>query len=174
MAKKDQLLADRIEEAIRKNESLEALTTDNVRRDVARAKITEQKGKNAKLIKMTNQRNKTKAAPEKSSSTRTKATSGSALTSSKKSSATKSGKTSAPVKSSKTALKVSKLKSSPASRSQKAPSGGKSQKAPSGGKKYAESRKSSGAKPKPSKLSVVGFRGRASYSSNKKDSLRSS
>ncbi|KAH7568116.1 hypothetical protein JRO89_XS07G0239900 [Xanthoceras sorbifolium] len=177
VARKDHLLAERIEEAIRKNESLEALTTDNVRRDVARTKITEQKGKSANLIKMSNQKNKTKAASEKSSSGRTKVMSAqttgrkssssvrtkamSAPNSGRKSSATKSGKASTPAKSSKTTFKVSKLKSSPASRSQKAPSGGK---------KHTESRKSSVGKSRASKLSVVGFRGRASYS-NKKESL---
>ncbi|KAK8485966.1 hypothetical protein V6N11_031241 [Hibiscus sabdariffa] len=60
VAKKDSLLAERIEEAIRKNESLESLTVDNVRRDTARVRITEQKGKNVKLIKVSNQKNKTK------------------------------------------------------------------------------------------------------------------
>ncbi|KAK8597355.1 hypothetical protein V6N13_001968 [Hibiscus sabdariffa] len=68
VAKKDSLLAERIEEAIRKNESLESLTVDNVRRDTARVRITEQKGKNVKLIKVSNQKNKTK---DVSSSVRT-------------------------------------------------------------------------------------------------------
>ncbi|KAE8729363.1 DEAD-box ATP-dependent RNA helicase 39 [Hibiscus syriacus] len=60
VAKKDLLLAERIEEAIRKNESLESLTVDNVRRDTTRTRITEQKGKNVKLIKVSNQKNKAK------------------------------------------------------------------------------------------------------------------
>ncbi|KAL9449527.1 hypothetical protein AB3S75_011450 [Citrus x aurantiifolia] len=155
VAKKDVLLADRIEEAIRKNESLDALTKDNVRRDVARTRITEQKGKTAaKLMKVSRQKNKTKAALEKSSQT-----------SGRKSSVTKSGKASTPAKSSKAAVKISKpvktftgsRKSSPASSSRKASSGGKMGAGKSGA----------------SKLSVVGFRGRASYS-DKKASLRPS
>ncbi|KAK2659126.1 hypothetical protein Ddye_005659 [Dipteronia dyeriana] len=189
VAKKDHLLAECIEEAIRKNESLEALTTDNVRRDVARAKITEQKGKSAKLITMSNQKNKTKSTSEKYSSVRTNVTSAqtsrrttsatkpgkasassvrtkvtTTQTSGRKPSATKFGKASAPAKSSKTTFKVSKLKSSPA---------GRSQNTPSGGRKRTESRNSSEGKSRASKLSVVGFRGRASYS-KKKESLRSS
>lgn len=155
VAKKDVLLADRIEEAIRKNESLDALTKDNVRRDVARTRITEQKGKTAaKLMKVSRQKNKTKSALPKSSQT-----------SGRKSSVTKSGKASAPAKSSKAAVKISKpvkaftgsRKSSPASSSRKASSGGKKGAGKSGA----------------SKLSVVGFRGRASYS-DKKASLRPS
>ncbi|GMI98866.1 RH39 [Hibiscus trionum] len=60
VAKKDSLLAERIDEAIRKNESLESLSVDNVRRDSARVRITEQKGKNVKLMKESNQKNKNK------------------------------------------------------------------------------------------------------------------
>ncbi|KAK9216417.1 hypothetical protein WN944_008426 [Citrus x changshan-huyou] len=197
VAKKDVLLADRIEEAIRKNESLDALTKDNVRRDVARTRITEQKGKTAaKLMKVSRQKNKTKAAldaltkdnvqrdvartriTEQKGKTAAKlmkvsrqknktkaALEKSSQTSGRKSSVTKSGKASTPAKSSKAAVKISKpvktftgsRKSSPASISRKASSGGKMGAGKSGA----------------SKLSVVGFRGRASYS-DKKASLRPS
>ncbi|XVE55093.1 hypothetical protein DITRI_Ditri03aG0133200 [Diplodiscus trichospermus] len=131
VAKKDLLLAERIEEALRKNESLESLTADNVRRDVARARITEQKGKTAKLIKVSHQKNKTSAA--------------STHTSAKKPSIAKSVKSPAPAKPSKKIVKVTKNL--------------KTAKASSVGKKNKPSGTSTGKK-----LSVVGFRGRASSS----------
>ncbi|CAN1220826.1 DEAD-box ATP-dependent RNA helicase 39 [Linum grandiflorum] len=49
VAKKDVPLSSRIEEAIRKNESLESLTMDGIRRDKARVRITENKGKIVRL-----------------------------------------------------------------------------------------------------------------------------
>lgn len=135
VAKKDGLLAERIEEAIRKNESLESLTTDNVRRDVARTRITEQKGKTAKLIKVSNQKTKTTAV--------------SARTSGKRPSITKSAKpSSTPAKPSRKIVKVTKN-----SKTTKASSVGK-QNRPTGGSSTSTARK----------LNVVGFRGRASSS----------
>ncbi|XP_048226636.1 DEAD-box ATP-dependent RNA helicase 39-like isoform X2 [Ricinus communis] len=108
VAKKDLQLAARIEEAIRKNESLESLTTDNVRRDIARAQITEQKGKKAKLIKLSSQKNKINTIADKSSTNSTKAAS----------SVNKSRKASTPAKSVKAVkvaktLKISRKTSSP-------------------------------------------------------------
>ncbi|OMO59277.1 hypothetical protein CCACVL1_24957 [Corchorus capsularis] len=94
VAKKDSLLAERIEEAIRKNESLESLTVDNVRRDVARARITKQKEKSAKLIQVSNQKTKSKPASNH--------------TSGKKSSVAKSVKSPTPAKPSNKMVKVSK------------------------------------------------------------------
>ncbi|KAL7245813.1 hypothetical protein ACSBR2_001029 [Camellia fascicularis] len=171
VAKKDQTLATRIEDAIMKNESLESLTVDNVKRDIARSRITEQK--NFKSAKISNQ-NKSKAAPVKSSSVpnqknKSKATSmkpssdrGKVLFT-KKSSGTKPGNGSAPSKYPKTAIKVSKsFKSSSASTSKRSFSGGK---------KIMDSRKSGGVKSTTSKLNVVGFRGRSSLS-DKKQPLR--
>lgn len=171
VAKKDQTLAARIEDAIMKNESLESLTVDNVKRDIARSRITEQK--NFKSAKISNQ-NKSKAAPVKSSSVpnqknKSKATSmkpssdrGKVLFT-KKSSGTKPGKGSAPSKYPKTAIKVSKsFKSSSASTSKRSFSGGE---------KIMDSRKSGGVKFTTSKLNVVGFRGRSSLS-DKKQPLR--
>lgn len=132
VAKKDLLLATRIEEAMRKNESLESLTTDNVRRDVARARITGSKVMNAKSLKVSQQKNKV---------------------------VLKGKKTSAPAKSTKPAVKVSKsIKSSTASTSRK-PS--------SGGKKQTASRRSSSVQTTTTKLSVVGFRGRNSWTNQK-------
>lgn len=142
VAKRDVLLAARIEEAMRKNESLEALNKDNVRRDVARAQITEQKGKKEKLIKQSNQRNKAKAATVKSSSNLTKA-----------SSVNKSGKSSTLAKSAKGVKVVKTVRAS--SRTSLA------------GNKKTGSKKSTAVKSTASKLRVVPLRGRSSSSSKK-------
>ena len=154
VAKRDLTLATRIEEALRKNESLESLTVDNVRRDIARSRITEQKRTNVKSVKISNQKNKiTRKAKEES-------------TPNSKNKVTRKGKeASTPAKSSKRAVQVSKSSSS-ANTSRKAPS-------TSSGKKPTAIKKSRPVKSAASKLSVVGFRGRASWS-NKKESLRSS
>lgn len=151
VAKKDLLLATRIEEAIRKNESLEALTADNLRRDVARAKISEQKAKNANLVKVSKQKNKTKVESMKSSSK-----AASTQTSGRKTLGGKSGKVSPPTKSKKTVKILKPSKSSSA--------GGGSKRALSGVMKRADSKRSSSVKSSTSKLSVVGFRGRSSSS----------
>ncbi|CAI9116456.1 OLC1v1017598C1 [Oldenlandia corymbosa var. corymbosa] len=68
VAKKDQLLASRIEEAIMKNESLESLSVDSVKRDKARANIAEQKGKAVKLFKVSKLKSNSKTTSAKSSS----------------------------------------------------------------------------------------------------------
>ncbi|GAV58225.1 DEAD domain-containing protein/Helicase_C domain-containing protein [Cephalotus follicularis] len=144
VARKDHMLADRIEEAIRKNESLESLTLDNVRRDIARAQITQQKGIKEKLIKTSNQKNNTESPSVKSPRVRKRV-----VTAGIKSSRAKSRKASAPLISLK-ALKVSKSLNSSSGRTTK--------NALSGGKKQT-------VKSPASKLNVVGFRG-------KKESLR--
>nr|POF20374.1 dead-box atp-dependent rna helicase 39 [Quercus suber] len=157
VAKRDLVLATRIEEALRKNESLESLTVDNVRRDIARSRITEQKRTIVKSVKISNQKNKiTRKAKEESAPNL-------------KNKVTRKGKeASTPAKSSKRAVQVSKSvkSSSSANTSRKAPS-------TSSGKKQTAIKKSRSVKSAASKLSVVGFRGRASWS-NKKESLRSS
>lgn len=158
VTRKDLTLATRIEEALRKNESLESLTVDNVRRDIARSRITEQKRTNVKSVKVSNQKNKvTRKAKEESAPN-------------SKNKVTRKGKeASTPAKSSKRAIQVSKSvksSSSSANTSRKAPS-------TSSGKKQTAIKKSRSVKSAASKLSVVGFRGRASWS-NKKESLRSS
>ncbi|CAK7346723.1 unnamed protein product [Dovyalis caffra] len=117
VAKKDQLLAARIDEAIRKNESLESLTTDNVRRDIARARITEQQGKSAKFVKASIQKSNSKAAAAKSPSVQAKAAS----------SVTKSGKASTPAKSFKAVKAAKRVKSYSASNSRKTSPGVKKQ-----------------------------------------------
>ncbi|GMH17052.1 hypothetical protein Nepgr_018893 [Nepenthes gracilis] len=66
VAKKDLALATRIEEAIRKNESLESLTADSVRRDIARAQIVRQTEKSSKkVIKPSKKENLNKVASTK-------------------------------------------------------------------------------------------------------------
>ncbi|KAE9457457.1 hypothetical protein C3L33_10639, partial [Rhododendron williamsianum] len=183
VTKKDLMLATRIEQAIMKNESLESLTLDNVRRDVARSQITAEK--NSKSMNISNQKNKSKSPSLlKPSSVRGK------FPSSEKTSGPKSGKASASSKTTRTPINVSKSpKFSAASSSKRATSGGKkttdsrksgavksaagsSKRAPSGGKKTTDSRKSGAVKLRTSKLNVVGFRGRSS-SSNARESLRS-
>ncbi|XP_030550873.1 DEAD-box ATP-dependent RNA helicase 39-like [Rhodamnia argentea] len=148
IAKKDLALATRIEEAIRKNESLEALTVDNVRRDIARARISEHKGKNTKSSKVSDQRNKGKSAAAKSSNSRTKAAS--SQVSGRTTVGTKAVKTSSSTKPSR-AVKISKVMRPSAV--------GKSAKTSSSGRKQTQS--------KSGKLSVVGFRGRNSSLSKK-------
>ncbi|CAI9291607.1 unnamed protein product [Lactuca saligna] len=57
ITKKDMTLADRVEEAMRKNESLESLTVDNVRRDnSSRPKLQHNKSKASKSIKISDQK----------------------------------------------------------------------------------------------------------------------
>nr|DAD46902.1 TPA_asm: hypothetical protein HUJ06_016839 [Nelumbo nucifera] len=149
VAKKDLILASRIEEAIRKNESLESLTADNVRRDIVNARINQQKGKN--MANASNHKNKTTPA-SKSSKTRGKASS--IQTAGRKTAGAKTGKTSRHLKIGKTVAQASKQsKSSPS--------------------KQMGGRKSGSVKPMGTKIRVVGFRGRSS-SSTQKGSLRSS
>lgn len=151
VAKKNLMLANRIEEAIKKNESLESLSVDSVRRDIARSRIAPLKGN---LVRVSNQKNKSRSA-------------------------------SAPAKFGKASFQASKsVKPSNASTSRKASSSASSsrkgssspsnsRKAPSSGKRQPESRRSSVVKSTASKLSVVGFRGRASWS-DKRESVASS
>ncbi|XP_058111031.1 DEAD-box ATP-dependent RNA helicase 39 [Magnolia sinica] len=157
VAKKDLALATRIEEAMRKNESLELLTADNVRWEVAKTRMNDHKGKKPNLVKVSNQKTKGKSVPTKSSKSSGKAVQTSAR---KTSVVTKTGKASAPSRTRK-AVTVSKpLKSSASS----------SRKESMNGKKRTESRKSNAVKSTPSKLNIVGFRGRSS--SMKKQSSR--
>ncbi|KAL1196024.1 DEAD-box ATP-dependent RNA helicase 39 [Cardamine amara subsp. amara] len=67
ISRKDQMLAGRIEEAMRNNESLESLTTDNVRRDAARTRITQDKGRSIKQIREVSKQRNTKDKPASSS-----------------------------------------------------------------------------------------------------------
>ncbi|KAM1759709.1 hypothetical protein ACFX12_002666 [Malus domestica] len=154
VAKKNLMLANRIEEAIKKNESLESLSVDSVKRDIARSRITPQNGKNVKPVRVSNQKNKSRPAFAP----------------------TKSAKPSFQSSKSVEPSRASSLKRAPssASNSRKAPSSANSsRKASFSEKRQPEGRRFSTVKSTPSKLSVVGFRGRASWS-NKKESLESS
>ncbi|KAM5562159.1 DEAD-box ATP-dependent RNA helicase 39 [Rosa sericea] len=133
VAKKNLMLATRIEEAIKKNESLESLSVDSVKRDVARARITPQKASNPKFTRVSNQKSKSRPSGTKYAKTSVQAS--------------KSGK----------AVKPSNTNNS--------------KKAFSSGKRPSESRRSTAVKSSASKLSVVGFRGRTSWSNKKESSV---
>ncbi|BAU01815.1 hypothetical protein VIGAN_11113400 [Vigna angularis var. angularis] len=140
VAKKDLDLASKIEEAIRNNESLEAITKESVRRDTARTQITEQKGKGRKMVQVSKVKGKF----------------GSRSSSGNNGSGIKSGKAS-PVKSMKKGINVSKSGNS--SRASSTIRKGSSDKRQTG--KVVSTTKSTN-----SKLNVVGFRGKKSSSNN--------
>lgn len=146
VAKKDLMLANHIEEAIMKNESLESLSVDSVKRDNARSRINVLKERNEKLVRVSNSKNKAKASVKKSSDARGK-------TIVTKSSVQKSGKAST-YKPKATGSKVFKTSKSSGSSSS-------SRGTRSGGKKQSGN-KSSGVPRSTQKLNVVGFRGRSS------------
>lgn len=168
VAKRDLLLATRIEEALKKNESLESLSVDSIKRDIARSNITEQKEKKEKLVKASNSKNK-----KQSSSTKLPSTSGKGIAV-KKSSKAISRKAPTPSKP-KNVIKVSKTSSGKPKNVIKVSntSSGKKQSTPSRPKTVIKLSKSPSGKTqsesqKPgSKLNVVGFRGRSSLSSSK-------
>lgn len=149
VAKKDQVLAMRIEEAIRKNESLESLSVDSVKRDVARSRIKEQKEKNVKLLKVSKLKNK-----------------GKAITTGNSSSA--EGKSKIPKKTSGNGIKS--VQKTFKTKVTKKPSGASSSDRKNSGWKPQAKNKSSASKSAP-KLNVVGFRGRSSLS-NKSGNMK--
>jgi len=155
VARKDLDLASKIEEAIRKNESLEAITKESVRRDIPITQITEQKGKGRKMVQVSKVKGKF----------------GSRASSGNNGSGIKSGKGS-PVKSMKKGINVSKSgKSSSTSSTLRKVSSEKRQTSKVVlSKGYSEKRKTSKAvgatKSTNSKLNVVGFRGKISSSNN--------
>ncbi|GFP78992.1 dead-box ATP-dependent RNA helicase 39 [Phtheirospermum japonicum] len=67
IAKKDSMLAARIEEAVTKNESLESVSVDSIKRDLARSNVNRQKDKNEKTVKFSSLKNKGNATSTKSS-----------------------------------------------------------------------------------------------------------
>ncbi|CAI0396322.1 unnamed protein product [Linum tenue] len=159
ITKKDVPLATRIEEAIRKNESLESLTMDGVRRDKARARITEQKGKNVRLSKSSSQSSKTKPLGVKSNS------------STKVLDSTRSSRRKpSPATASRRVVKVGKtLKFSKIEKPSKTTNSSKTFKSSSGPKKQTGKKRSPTAVPPGGpKLSVAALRGRSS-SSNKRE-----
>uniref|UniRef100_A0A803NM24 DEAD-box ATP-dependent RNA helicase 39 n=3 Tax=Cannabis sativa TaxID=3483 RepID=A0A803NM24_CANSA len=187
VAKKNVSLANRIEEAIRKNESLESLSINSVQRDIARDKITEQKGKNERLFKIAKQGGKIKADSEKSSQSQglksrrsagpaKSANSGIKLSKSVKMSSPRRGSSSssAPRRSSSSSSSPrrgssSSSASSPRRASSSSPSSPR--KASSSGRKQLGSKRSSAEKSTSSKLNVVGFRGQSFWSNKKEPSM---
>ncbi|XP_010421880.1 PREDICTED: DEAD-box ATP-dependent RNA helicase 39 [Camelina sativa] len=139
VSRKDQMLAGRIEEAMRNNESLEALTTDNVRRDAARSQITQEKGRSVKQIREVSKQRNSRDKPASSSPTRS---TGGKTPVRKSSSFSKPRKASSPPeKSSKPKRKILKTV----------------------GSRSIAARGKTGSDRRPGKkLSVVGFRGRSS------------
>ena len=157
VAKKDVALATRIEEAMKKNESLEALTTNNVRR-AASPQSASTKGRPSRLVKtsnalkVVNQKGRRGIALSSKSSRTPKDTTSTRRRSPPKSQAktTKSAapRKAKPVKPSQSSTKVSKSKAKPESKSKAKPERRKS--------------KSDALNKLGTKLSVVGFRGRSS------------
>ncbi|CAK8532738.1 unnamed protein product [Lathyrus sativus] len=145
VTKRDFGLATKIEEAIRKNESLEAITKESLRMDATRNQITEQRRKNKNVVKISKARDKSDSRP---SSTTNR-------------SGMKSGKQSSPSKSSKKGFPVSKsVKSSSPSSFIKASSESK-----------RTGKRATATKSTNPKLSVVGFRGRNASSSDKRQTF---
>ncbi|VFR00321.1 unnamed protein product [Cuscuta campestris] len=151
VAKRDVLLATKIEEALKKNESLESVSVDSIKRDIARSHITKQK---EKLVKASNTKNK----KQKTSSDKVSSSSSSNNTSRQRGGV-------APVRKPSKAKFSGKAPKTPSSSKQpkRVVSQG-SKKKISSGKKKSDSRK-----PGTSKLNVVGFRGRSSLSSEKRN-----
>lgn len=137
VAKKDVMLATHIEEAMMKNKSLESLSIDGIKRDTARSRVNEQKERNAKMVRGSTSKYKAKDVSTKSTEAR-----GKAGTVTKKPSVPK--------------VKMALGKFSKTSRS----SGPGATK----GTTYIGKKQSGGriaANRSPSKLNVVGFRGRS-------------
>ena len=149
VAKKDVALATRIEEAMKKNESLEALTANNVRRATSPQSVIT-KGRPSRLVKtsnalkVVNQKGRRGIALSSKSSRTPKDTTSTRRRSPPKSQAktTKSAapRKAKPVKPSQSSTKVSKSKAKPERRKSK----------------------SDALNKLGTKLSVVGFRGRSS------------
>ncbi|KAG2330243.1 hypothetical protein Bca4012_020161 [Brassica carinata] len=145
ISRKDQMLASRIEEAMRNNESLEALTNDNVRRDAARTQITQEKGRKVKQIReVSKQRNSRERGGTSSSSPPARSAVRKSTSVRKPASVSKTGRASSPPeKSTKPKRKILKTVGSRSIAAR--------------GKKGSSDRTGK-------KLSVVGFRGRSSAS----------
>ncbi|KAL8487039.1 hypothetical protein ACS0TY_023653 [Phlomoides rotata] len=146
IARKDTFLAARIEEAMMKNESLESLSVDGIKRDLARSNINQQNERNAKERTSSLNNRANKAASMKSSEAPRGKT-----TVATKTSVTKSRKAPLIPVSKKVIKVVKKPKFSGASSSRGASSGGRKQ----------TGEKNKGAARSTSKLNVVGFRARS-------------
>ncbi|KAJ9567526.1 hypothetical protein OSB04_003492 [Centaurea solstitialis] len=172
ITKKDLTLANRVEEAMRKNESLESLTIDSVRRDSGRPKLQDHKAKGTRPVKVSSdQRNNNKTYSAAKSPTKSslapRSGKGAAFSKSptkRSSSGPKSGKVVAFSKSKKT---TANLSSKPPKFSK--PNSPKRPIVIAGGRTRTVGQKA-GVVKSSSKLNVVGFRGRSSSS----DSVRAS
>ncbi|KAJ0748638.1 putative RNA helicase [Helianthus annuus] len=151
VTKKDLTLATRVEEAMRKNESLESLTVNNVRKDGSRPKLQGHKGTKSVKVKVSDQKNNKPLRSTRSS----KVVSFSKSPTKRNSSAPKSGKV---VDFSKYKKTTTKGPAKPSKFSK--PSNPKRPVSKVGGKTRTVSQ--SGFVKSSSKLNVVGFRGRSS------------
>lgn len=178
MAKKDLALATRIEDAIMKNESLEALNAESVRRDAAALRQSDPKPTRAAEIKRTGaisaKARLGRKPPSPASASRKPAirTGISPATGTGRSPATRTGRSPAAGKSGKPAASDRNPRREPVSWKKpaaavkrkpvavKASGAGRPRGESPGGKKQAETTKRKPFAPKPvgSKLSVVGFR----------------
>ncbi|KAH9616975.1 hypothetical protein KSS87_012792 [Heliosperma pusillum] len=191
VTKRDVPLATRIEEAMKKNESLESLSVDSIRRDNARARISQQQGNNTRVSTASNMKNSGRDTGKTTSRTTSYGkTTGRATTITKTTgrNGKSTGRTSSDVKTTSraTSSKSSGFagKASSTKSSSKTSSGvkfgkvtsqskGKSIKvgAPSKTtKKFVKRTKasSSSTPDRSSKISVVGFRGRSASSGDRK------
>ncbi|KAE9617468.1 putative RNA helicase [Lupinus albus] len=160
VARRDTVLATRIDEALRKNESLEAITSESVRNDITRTQITEKRGRNKNFVNASKAKTNSGGRPSSADESDSKSRKGSPST----------------AKPMKKGINVSKpVKSHSASSSRKAYSGNKqtSKRANATNNQQQQSRpfavrtsKPSASKSSDSKLIVVGFRGRNSSSNN--------
>ncbi|PWA89820.1 RNA helicase, DEAD-box type, Q motif protein [Artemisia annua] len=170
VTKKDLNLATRVEEAMRKNESLESLTIDNVRRDSSRPKLQANKGRSSKTVKVNDQKNNKTFSSAKSPTKRTSSgpKSGNKVVGFSKSSTKRS---SAGPKSDKVATysKSKKTTGNGPAKPFSKPSGSTRPSVKTGVKTRTVSQ-NSGAGKSTSKLNVVGFRGRSSSSGSMRSS----
>lgn len=196
VTKKDYSLATKIEEAIKKNENLEAITKESVRMDVTRNQITEQRRKNKNVVKPSKVRNKsdsrvssvnTKSGIRDKSDSRTSSMNTRSGTRDKSDSRSRSENTRSGTRDkSDSRSKSENVKSGTKSGKQSTPSKftkkgftlSKSVKSSStsGIKKASSDNKRTGkrttaSKSTRSKLSVVGFRGRNASSSDKRQTF---
>lgn len=171
LARKDVPLATRIEVAISKNESLESLSVDGIKRDAARSRITEQKTTRENQLKESKKTGKDKAAKSSADHRGTKKT------------GAKPSKAPTTYKAAKKGIRVSKTQKSPTtgrpnsstSRSKSStsrpnsptsrPNSPTSRPNSSTGRSYSPSSRSS-PPTSSKKINVVGFRGRSSSTKN--------
>jgi hypothetical protein len=176
VTKKDYSLATKIEEAIRKNESLEAITKESVRMDVTRNQITEQRRKNKNGFKTSKVRDKsdsraspvnTRSGIKDRSDSRTRSENTRSGSRDKSDSRTRSENTRPGTKSGKQSVSSKFTKNGfPISKPVKSSKTGSFKKDSSENKRT--DKRTTATKSTDSKLSVVGFRGRNASTSDKR------